>query len=410
MTDISQIDRIFLEGCALKDRAIVSLGDLELYLEAACRFEQAAQIAHAAASEDARDPENSDYLGCLFAYYEYEKHYCLSAYEYEKRNADAARDHVQNGLRALDDAIQRSQSSAFGPEMIQKMQPHVTMWKYFRISHEAQKYAIDARSHWDAGRYIQAVDAYRSAVPLEQRASEFASANNLGQRYIRIARGNVIGMTANASQALAMHTLKQGDSDASQKGVALSKDRAFLLIRFGLDAIEQGKAAYMMNPEWTQYREAAEQCRSNIEQFLKENRKEWVPLYIEFEGDDGLHRIMKNADLNWYKEVVQMVKIPNNKTVKLWAVGSFWLLALAIVTGVVLLIMKQGAGFWTTIIVIVGIEVILTIIGALTLRSTGDVSEGGFISLMSLAFRTQFLVTKLFKTKDSSDSDERPKD
>jgi len=405
MTNSAQIDRIYLEGCDLKDQAIVSLDNLELYLEAACRFEQASQMAHVASTEATGNPERSASLDCLSAYYESEQHYCLSSYEYEQRNTVAAREHARRGLQSLDDAIRLGQSDAFGAELRETMRTHVTLWNYFRISHEAKIHAIEARSYWDEGRYIQALDSYNTAVPLEQRASEFASENSLDQRYIRISRGNAIGMTANASQALAMHMLTQGSNNPDRQGIALSRDIAFQLIRFALNAVRQGSAAYFQNPEWTQYREAAEQCRRNIEHFLRGNSGEWVPLYIEFEGDDQLYKIMKHVDLDRYREVVEMVEIPKNKNVKLWANGSFWLFALSVVVGLVLLVMNQGAGFWTTLLVIVGIEVILAIIGALTLRSTGDLSEGGFLSLMSLVFKAQFQFAKLFKGSTSSDQD-----
>ena len=108
-------------------------------------------------------------------------------------------------------------------------------------------------------------------------------------------------------------------------------------------------------------------------------------------------------------EVITVVELPKNKATKLWAIGSFWFFALSIVTAVILLIIKQGGGLLTTILVIVAIEVILTIIGVFTLRSTGDLSEEGFIELMSLAFKAQFQFIKLFKGADDTEPNQKNK-
>lgn len=100
---------------------------------------------------------------------------------------------------------------------------------------------------------------------------------------------------------------------------------------------------------------------------------------------------------------------PEPRRLRLWAVGSFWLLVFTIVFGATLILVRSELGFAKVIIALMGMEVLLLLIGALALRSTGDLSEKSFLNLVSLALRSQFrlLSSKRHRTITSQQAEQR---
>jgi acid phosphatase family membrane protein YuiD len=52
--------------------------------------------------------------------------------------------------------------------------------------------------------------------------------------------------------------------------------------------------------------------------------------------------------------------------------------------------MRRSTGWWQPIVALAGIETILVIIGAFSLRSIGELSEANLNDLVEMAFRQQF--------------------
>jgi hypothetical protein len=86
-----------------------------------------------------------------------------------------------------------------------------------------------------------------------------------------------------------------------------------------------------------------------------------------------------------------------SKAVRLWQIGGFWLLAFSIVFGAVLVLVAHSAEWWQLAFGLIGLEVVLVLIGAFTLRTVGDLSEKNFLSLVGTAFREQFKVFTILK-------------
>ncbi len=100
-------------------------------------------------------------------------------------------------------------------------------------------------------------------------------------------------------------------------------------------------------------------------------------------------KVMKMTDIQKYREVEMTATAKSSKAFKLWAIGSFFLLALAVIVSLFLIITSRGHGFFMTLAIFVAVEIVFLLLGALTLRTTGDLSEKGFLDLVKYALREQ---------------------
>ena len=143
-----------------------------------------------------------------------------------------------------------------------------------------------------------------------------------------------------------------------------------------------------MNPEWAQYPEVTEQCRANIENFLSANRGAWLRLYCEFEDQPEFLKIMKHVDIRLFRDAEAERLGRTHKAVKLWSVGSFWLTLFLVVVAAVVVVFRV-VGWMQALLVLIVVEGLLLLVGAFTLRATGDVSENGLLELVKLALASQ---------------------
>ena len=91
-----------------------------------------------------------------------------------------------------------------------------------------------------------------------------------------------------------------------------------------------------------------------------------------------------------------------NRLLKFWGLGSFWLFILAFVVATVLFIQSYDLSWWRFLLVMASIEAVLIVIGALTLRTSGDLSETNFLELIKIAFRYQFSFKKKQRREERS--------
>ena len=86
-----------------------------------------------------------------------------------------------------------------------------------------------------------------------------------------------------------------------------------------------------------------------------------------------------------------------SKAVRLWQIGGFWLFAFSVVFGAIFVLVIHSVEWWHLCFALIGLEVVLVLLGAFTLRTVGDVSEQTFLSLIAIAFREQFKVFTILK-------------
>jgi hypothetical protein len=407
MDALTKMSEHFLKACETKDRAIRSLDDLEQYQAAAQEFDAAAVEAQRAAETlEIADPKTAADARTYAHYYLYEHDECLASYHYENRDVGPARQYHLTAAEHLRKAIGGAEERAKSRdgETEQKFRKHLNVWRYMERSDQAKLSATDARGAWDAKDFITALDHYKRASRIEKECIALATQGDLDPRYIRISQGNYIGMMANASSALAMFFINTGTGPDK----ALGTDTCCLLVGAALDAYELGTQATYANPEWKQYRQLAGVCRDNIAKLLEDNPGVWALLLGRLCNDPRLEAIMKEVDPNKASSILAHTRQIDPKIVRLWAVGTLWILLIVIATLLVLLMASQDFGLLRFALAIVGVEVLIVLSGAFILRSIGDLSEASFVSLVRLALTKQVQMIKRLPSRRKEEEEAEP--
>jgi len=276
--------------------------------------------------------------------------------------------------------------------MASKLTKLLGEFEFERKCYDAETMALDAREAWDAQRFLAALDLYRRMADRAKEAVELAVRGNLAPVYERIARGNFVGMMANASQALALMA-HQKAADGSQMPEDERTHLSLLMLKQTFSAYELGLAAYQKNPEWEQYRQNAIRCLRNIQGYLKSRVSDWDSIFLEFEDVPGFLNIMKKTNLRRFMDVEMKRKPREYRSAMLWSTVGLWMLV-AIVFVAIGVVVAKSLPWWVIPLVFVFSEVGLLLVGALSLRVTGDLSEAGFLQLVTAALKYQFRLRK----------------
>lgn len=395
------IGALYKRTLELKEHARKSVANIESYVEAAAFAGQAGELS-AEGARTAPDVSLAHQHAVYAAYYFYEEQDCLSGYYYEKRNTEIGKEHAQQGRSFITNAINllNQVPSGVSDDVRQKLEEHLPSFNHYRRTIEIKILANDARKAWDEQRYLDALDLYRKMVELRKADLE-ALNDGTNLQYWRIARGNYFGAAVNVSSALAELMRERVRISDNGKAATIPDDLAVSLLSHTLNAYQLAQLAFEENPEWEQYRENAARCLLNIQIVLRSIPEKWLHLYLAFEDQPEFLKIMKMTDLEKFKESEAKRTIRENKVFKLWAVGSFWLLCLAVIVALILLVQSRVSGFAQLALAVGAVEVLLVIVGALILRTMGDLSERNFVELIRLALRYQFNFLKLLRRKDS---------
>lgn len=408
MADSDPVTIAFHHGCKLKDQARTSRERLELYEQASEHFRTAGELSMELAQSPGTD-EQTRLQAQLFAhYYLYEEQECLSTVYYERHDiAEAERCH-KTGIAHLRTAIDLAENALLvvSQDCADHLRRSVRVWKYYLHVNDIELLAIKARDAWDSGDLHRALDHYRLILSKSQGLIEDASDPELDPAYRRIAIGNVFGMQVNASQALASVFL----SHASEDDI-LPADVGLMLLEELFRAYQSGVSAYRANPEWDHYRTDSGHVLEIIKDFLDANKDKWQSIFIAFEENPAFLALMKEIDMERFKEVESKRHIRESKAVKLWQYGGFWLLAFGVIFAAVYLLLTRFDAWWQVLSAIIGLEVLLLLVGALTLRTVGDLSETNFLALVRLALQQQFrmfsLARGLFSRQPERDNGEK---
>lgn len=395
--DEERIRSLYDEALRLKELARTSVERIDIYLEAAERMRQAALLSTQCAQGAEDDIDTKVQHEIFSLYYSYEEHHCLAGYYYEKRDTQISKEHLKKAGEYLRRAIARIENlpPTVLSETKERLAGFLPNWRHFQQHMVIQDWGNDARAARDSGRYIDALDAYRKISSHYKELIKTMEFGAIGSPYQRIAVANFIGAMANTSSALALIMQERAAKKDQGKILEMPFDLLVRLLKHTLDAYRYGNAAFEHNPEWEQYRDSAQHCLTNIQNVLRVNPSAWVPLYVAFEDDPEFLRVMKMTDLERFKEAEAARHIRENKLVKLWAVGSFWLLVLSVVAALVLVIASLGLTWWQLLASVTAIEVVFVLIGAFTLRAIGDLSEKNFLTLVGKALEYQFKFWKV---------------
>lgn len=108
---------------------------------------------------------------------------------------------------------------------------------------------------------------------------------------------------------------------------------------------------------------------------------------------------------DYYENPRREVKSVNKETSirSPWISGGFYLLSAAVLIALLAAVAK-AVSFWVLPVVIVGGLILLSVIGALQLRTDEKLSEKGFLHLMRMSFRQIPVLGKLARSARTSAS------
>jgi hypothetical protein len=394
MTSTEIVTAEFQLGLKQKDVARKSLDDLPVYLQAAEHFEKAGKLS----LKDASNPE-LNLITRLQAetyghYYLAEQMSCLAAFHFEQRQAALAAVEHQEAIEHLTRSIAVGESaiSKVPAEIAIKLKNNIDFNKFGLQHEELAVMFAKARDSLDRKDLITALDWYTRIIKRSEKAIETAA--GFDPVHERISKGNLYGALANAHQAYVHLLIEQFGSMDNQTDLGtMPQDRADQMFLHLYKGYKSGELAFHVNPEWLQYAKLTRVLRSQIKEFLHLNKSAW-PVYLDFTASDTeLVTIMKGLDIAHFKEIqAEQVEraVNDNTSVRVWAAGSFYATATLAIGLVVYLITTGVTHWWQALLGLATWETLMVIIGCLTLRTVGALSEAGFKDLMKLAVNQQF--------------------
>lgn len=402
MRDIGEyFEELFDQAKLLKDQARQE-GKRILALGAADAFGLAAGEARKWLKSNEftnRDLAKKLYVASLIPYFLYEEHLNRSSYYYAENEIDKAKQYLESSKQHLDRAIASISDAVANasllPEKLRMLDNRLQVWKYYRESTGIYELALQAKEAWKREDVYSSLDYYVRVVELStahlQKVHELVNAKILEPIFLRIETGNYLGMRLNAT--VSMSKIVHSKLTSNDYPSAEHKLLGMKMLSFFLTSYRQAGEAFLTNPEAEQYHRGQALIEGNIEKFLRDNKSLWTDVYIEFQGDEELKKFMTRIDARKFRSVQNQIS-GDNKLVKLWSFGSFFLLTFLIISGAVLVFITH-VNWWASIISFSTIEVLLLIVGAFVLRTIDDLSETGFLELVRMAFEFQFNVFSL---------------
>lgn len=401
---LKQIDEICDQAFELRNEARKSVDNYELYLEAAEKFKYVIDFQQKSLKLIKRDnihklsPEIQCEIYKSIAtneHLQFERYNCIAVYNYMQMEYKEA---IEYGLRVekhIDNAIEALHKIDIDRRNVcskEEINYDIKRWTYYKLENNIRCYVYRAEDEAKKEKYMNSIDYYRIAVKkMKQLINEMPKYEDvLEAEYYRIAQSNYLAMISNTSCEM----INLMESTYAQK----NSDEISLIdiISESWNAYNYTELAYKNNPVWTDYKDVRRLQMSLLEKLLRENKGNWNSIYIKFEDNKELLKIMKKVDSKKYNRVESKLKLNENNAFKLWQIGSFWILLFLILSGVIGMLAKIIA-FWTFLAAITAVEIIFMIIGGFTLKSIDSLSESGFIKLMSIATKNQLSILKVFR-------------
>ncbi|MCK4663871.1 MAG: hypothetical protein KAT68_13465 [Bacteroidales bacterium] len=384
---LDKANKIFRKAHELKETARKDKSKFEYHKLASEKFFEASEAYDEIIKKGSS--KNSNIILKLYSiYYLYEGNKCLCDYYYELRDNEKALIYAEKSTKLLENLLSESKKYA---GTYSEIEEQLKVWIVYDIINHCRIHSIQGRKRFDESNFVEALDFYKLAVTKYDKAIDQISKKtfeeNLDPVYLRIARGNRFGMNGNIYACYSKIILNHKINMISQNDIDSLKIDFFSYL---LSAYINGKIAYKENPEWEEYKKIELTYKKNVNTFLKENKKLWLKILNKFENKEDYVELMKNIDNKLYKKLNPL----DNKPFKIWSVGGFFLLAFVIIFSLIYVTISK-LNFFYAILLITASEIILIIIGGLILKSLGELSEKGFLSLIKIAFENQFKIIKL---------------
>lgn len=369
-------------ACEYTDSARKSKQNYPIYLDAANKYKDAAElyinISQMLINKGNEYEKKCNEMIIFSEYYKFEKEKSITAYYYEDRQLDKCLEHYNKSNMHITEAINK----LIDIERNDYWERELSVWKYFKDNNNDFYNYIMARKYWDNNEYIEALDYYNKSLDnqknLVEKVEMLVKNNILDPCYLRITKGNAVATNANINAAMSQIVYSKKDS--------ISDDIYIKLIKLFYKCYKFSELAYVKNPEWDDYEEGSNVYLNNIREILLENIPLWKSVYIEFEDNKEFLKIMKNIDLDVYKKIESEATLDNNF---IWKFISFWPLLFIFIIGIIFILSKM-LSFDKLVLIMLFTEITIIILGLFILRTTGFLSEDGFLNSLHTIFNKQF--------------------
>jgi hypothetical protein len=396
---IEKGNELYDKALKSKDNARISDNNINSFLQAADLYKQTADnIFNNILTDSSIDFDAKIQSSALAHYYKYEENDCLYAYNYKNNIfttaincANLAQQEIEKSLSIIQTNLASLKIET--KDFLSKMQK---FWKSSSISIKIKQLEPIAKKAMMDKDYMKAFDNFNQMLKIQKELFEYDESEGLEQVYIRIAKGNYIGMSANVNQAMAgILTSKITDQTFS---FDLTND----LLKHFLNSLDLSFNAFEANPEWDKYRSGAEIIRTNIQTLLQKNKSNWFNYLANNNNNQYLITIMQQTDNDLYKRQKVKIELENDGLKRIIISGGFWF-GIFIGLGYFLLQLASSDISWYRFLsVMFFLPLFFIIVGAFALKTTNSLKEENFIRLMELTLKMSFKGLKALSDKDEA--------
>lgn len=396
---IEKGNELYDKALKTKDVARISDNNINSFQQAADYYKQAADnIYNHILTDKSIDFDTKIQSSALAHYYKFEENDCLYAYNYKNNIFPTAINCANNAQQEIDKALTIIQTNLTSlkqetQDFLLKMQKN---WKSSSISIKIKQLEPIAKKAMIDKDYIKAFDNFNQMLKIQKELYEYDEREELEPVFIRIAKGNYIGMSANVNQAMA------GILASKITNQTFSFDLSNDLLKHFLNSLDLSFNAFEANPEWDKYRSGAEVIRTNIQTLLQNNKSNWFNYLTENNNNQYLIKIMQQTDNDLYKRQKAKIELENDSLKRIVISGGFWF-GIFIGLGYFLLQLASSDISWYRFLaVIFFLPLFFIIVGAFALKTTNSLKEENFIKLMELTLKMSFKGLNALSDKDET--------
>lgn len=396
---IEKGNELFDKALKTKDVARISDNNVNSFQQAADFYKQAADnIFNHVLTDNSIDFDRKIQSSALAHYYKFEENDCLYAYNYKNNIFPTAINCANNAQQEIDKALTIIQTNITSvnqatQDFLLKMQKN---WKSSSISIKIKQLEPIAKKAMIDKDYIKAFDNFNQMLKIQKELYEYDEREGLEPVFIRIAKGNYIGMSANVNQAMA------GILASKITNQIFSFDLSNDLLKHFLNSLDLSFNAFEANPEWDKYRSGAEIIRTNIQTLLQNNKSNWFNYLTENNNNQYLIKIMQQTDNDLYKRQKAKIELENDSLKRIIISGGFWF-GIFIGLGYFLLqVASSDISWYRFLAVMFFLPLFFIIIGAFALKTTNSLKEENFIKLMELTLKMSFKGLNALSDKDET--------
>lgn len=376
---IDKINTLYEEGCREKDVARKDDQFTSHFENASFKFQEAADLLIQLIESCDDTKINFCIRGkAQYNYYSYEANECLYAFKYKQdlfedalEFASKAKEHIIASINIIEKATDLNEETR---DFLNGKLPN---YKLCQLTVELRLIEPEGQQAMRSKDYIVALDKYNELGRLQEKVHDYVINSQLPEVYKRTEKGNYYGSMASVNMSIAgVYIKKKTESDYTID-----------ILKHFLKALDFVQKAQEYNPEQLRYKEGIEKTKKNISKILIEHKSSWFDFLTEFENDQNLIKLMKQNDIELFKKQNAKFELEQSKVKLLLLTFSFYLSGFLALGYFLWQIALSEISWFRFGLIVIALPVFFTIVGAFALKTTNNLKEENFMSLIKLAFQ-----------------------